>query len=129
MKRKLLIVISLLLAVPQYAFSGCTNLASVVIVRSVTDIVMQNYGGGSFSECFNLTSITVDTANTRYDSRDNCNAIIETSTNTLLIGCVGTVIPGTVTSIGDYAFANLSGLTSITIPNRLILCSFVIKLV
>ena len=52
-----------------------------------------------------------------YDSRDNCNAIIETTTNTLLAGCQKTIIPNDVTSIGDGAFVYCSGLTSITIPN------------
>jgi hypothetical protein len=64
-----------------------------------------------------LTSITVEEGNSKYDSRDNCNAIIETGTNKLLLGCKNTVIPNSVTSIGNYAFSNCTGLTSITIPN------------
>ncbi|MBQ6209968.1 MAG: leucine-rich repeat protein, partial [Prevotella sp.] len=52
-----------------------------------------------------------------YDSRNNCNAIIETSTNTLISGCKNTSIPNSVTTIGDGAFHGCSGLTSITIPN------------
>ena len=52
-----------------------------------------------------------------YDSRDNSNAIIETSTNTLILGCKNTVIPNSVTSIGDCAFVDCSDLTSITIPD------------
>ncbi|MBQ0062883.1 MAG: leucine-rich repeat domain-containing protein [Prevotella sp.] len=67
--------------------------------------------------CSGLTSIVVAEGNTKYDSRDNCNAIIETSTNTLIVGCKTTIIPNSVTSIGDRAFAYCSGLTSITIPN------------
>ncbi|MBQ1987964.1 MAG: leucine-rich repeat domain-containing protein, partial [Muribaculaceae bacterium] len=59
----------------------------------------------------------VESGNTVYDSRDNCNAIIETSTNTLITGCKNTVIPNSVTSIGYSAFDGCSGLTSITIPN------------
>ncbi|MBP5560644.1 MAG: leucine-rich repeat protein, partial [Muribaculaceae bacterium] len=55
--------------------------------------------------------------NTVYDSRNNCNAIIKTASNTLFVGCQNTVIPNSVTSIGCYAFFRCSGLTSVTIPN------------
>ena len=59
----------------------------------------------------------VESNNVYYDSRNNCNAIIETATNTLIAGCKNTIIPNSVTSIGDYAFSHCSGLTSISIPN------------
>ena len=52
-----------------------------------------------------------------YDSRNNCNALIETSTNTLLTGSANTIIPSSITSIGDYAFADCVGLTFANIPN------------
>ena len=64
-----------------------------------------------------MTSIKVESGNTVYDSRDNCNAIIETATNTLLSGCNKTKIPNSVTSIGKGAFSGCSDLTSISIPN------------
>ena len=94
------------------AFNGCTGLTSVTIGNSVTSI-----GSYAFSGCTGLTSIVVKSGNTCYDSRDNCNAIIETATNTLIIGCQTTIIPNSVTSIGDGAFNDCSGLTSVTIPN------------
>ena len=53
-----------------------------------------------------------------YDSRNNCNAIIETESNTLMLGCKNTKIPGNVTSIGEYAFECCSNLTSIEIPGN-----------
>ena len=59
----------------------------------------------------------MESGNTVYDSRDNCNAIIKTATNTLLSGCKNTIIPNSVTSIGQKAFAECSSLTSIEIPN------------
>ena len=62
-------------------------------------------------------SIKVDNNNTTYDSRNNCNALIETATNTLLVGCNTTVIPNSVTSIDDYAFNRCVLMTNITIPN------------
>ena len=59
----------------------------------------------------------VDEGNSVYDSRNNCNAIIETSTTTLILGCTTTNIPNSVESIGESAFSGCSGLTSVTIPN------------
>ncbi len=95
-----------------YTFRGCSGLTSVTIPNSVTNI-----GNGAFSDCSGLSSIIVESGNSKYDSRYNCNAIIETNTNTLITGCNNTVIPNTVTSIGEYAFDGCSGLSSITIPN------------
>ena len=99
-------------SIGMYAFSGCSGLTSVTIGNSVTSI-----GEHAFSDCSGLTSISVEKGNSNYDSRDNCNAIIETATNTLIAGCMNTIIPNSVTSIGDFAFFDCSGLTSVTIPN------------
>jgi len=74
-------------------------------------------GNCAFMRCSGLATIEVESGNTKYDSRDNCNAIIETNTNTLIAGCKNTVIPNSVTSIGSSAFYHCSGLTSVTIPN------------
>ena len=121
------------------AFSGCTSLASVSIANSVTEIYGHAFSGCTsltsitipssviyiealldgipFQSCSNLTSITVDVNNQKYDSRDNCNAIIETSHNSLIQGCMNTVIPENVNSIAECAFYGCTGLTSLTIPN------------
>ncbi|MBO7481983.1 MAG: leucine-rich repeat protein [Bacteroidales bacterium] len=95
-----------------YAFSGCSGLTELTIGNSVTSI-----GDYAFWGCSGLESIIVESENTKYDSRDNCNAIIETATNTLIVGCKNTIIPSSVTSINDYAFRNCNGLTEVTIPN------------
>ena len=94
------------------AFARCTGLTSVEIPNSVTSI-----GDGAFADCSSLTSMVVSSGNTTYDSRDNCNAIIETATNTLISGCKNTVIPNSVTSFGEFAFYGCSSLTMVEIPN------------
>ena len=95
-----------------YAFSEDTDLTSLTIGSNV-----KSFGEGAFQGCTGLTTIIIDKANEMYDSRDNCNAIIETATNTLIEGFSTSIIPATVTSIGKQAFSGCDGLTSINIPN------------
>ena len=96
------------------AFSSCSGLTgSLTIPNSVTSIV-----GNPFIGCSGFTNIIVEAGNKYYDSRNNCNAIINTSTNKLVSGCMSTIIPNSVTSIGNSAFYGCTGLTgSLTIPN------------
>ena len=95
------------------AFDGCKKIKSITIPSGVTYI-----GTTSFSDCSALTSIQVESGNTVYDSRNNCNAIIETATGKLIAGCENTIIPDDVTSIEVYAFSGCTGLTSIIIPKN-----------
>ena len=97
-------------SIGSYAFMYCTGLTSLAIPSSVKTIGLHAFAG-----CNGVTSVTVDSENITFDSRDNCNAIIETASNTLVAGFNNTVIPSSVTSIGNGAFA-LSSLTSIVIP-------------
>ena len=101
------------------AFRYCTNLKQIKIGKGVTSIPLRNrYSWSSpFDGCPALESITVAAGNTIYDSRDNCNAIIETANNRLLYGSGSTVIPETVTAIAELAFKSCTSLTEITIPD------------
>lgn len=103
------------------AFWGCTSLTSILIPKSVISI--SSSVGMSSSDHSNpfavesIKSIQVESGNPKYDSRNNCNAIIETQTNTLISGCQNTVIPNTVTIIADGAFSHCHMLKNIEIPN------------
>ncbi len=96
------------------ALGNFANLVSISFPASATSI-----GDDLFSDCNKLVSVTVAPDNPVYDSRDNCNAIIETATNTLIDGCMGTVIPESVTSLGRNAFFELPELKSITLPDSI----------
>ena len=96
------------------AFRGCEVLTSIFIPNSVTYIGETAFMARNISR---LSEIIVDSDNEYYDSRDNCNAIIETATNTLIAGCLNTIIPNTVTNIGEGVFAYCDELTSISIPD------------
>lgn len=86
------------------AFLGCESLTSVEIPCSVVSIACTAFWG-----CDNLTYLKVDPNNSIYDSREDCSAIIETATNTLVAASSQTKIPATVTKIGSFAFTNGSG--------------------
>lgn len=94
------------------AFSLCDELNRIHIPASVTKIGTEAfvYSGK------NLSSITIDEGNKYYDSRENSNAIIETATNTLIQSCNTTVIPNSVTKIGNYALGDCKYLKHIVIP-------------
>ena len=94
------------------AFGDCIRLTSIFIPNSVISMGDDPFGG-----CSGLKSIQVQSGNPVYDSRNNCNAIIETSTNRLINGCINTIIPNSVTTIGSGAFYGCR-MTSVTIPEN-----------
>ncbi len=92
------------------AFFDCHGLTALQIPKSVTQIDENDV----FGNCISLESIVVEEGNPKYDSRDNCNAIIENGT-TLILGCCNSIIPVGVTTIGRSAFSG-SGLTKVALP-------------
>lgn len=100
-----------LITIRHSAFSSCKSLTSITIPNSVKEIE-----GQPFSWCDSLSTIIVDKDNAKYDSRNNCNAIIETISNALIQGCSKTIIPNGVSIINEHAFMGCRNLTSITIP-------------
>lgn len=96
------------------AFAQCHSLTDVQIPESVTNI-----GDGAFSSNESLSTIVVDPNNPIYDSRDNCNAIIETATNTIIAAAKNTVIPNSVTAIGNHAYERRAELSSFIIPENI----------
>lgn len=102
------------LSITEEAFVFQDNLASITIPKSVKKI-----SGAIVRSCDALTKIIVDVENPYYDSRENCNAIIETETNKLIAACNTTKIPESIVSIGTYAFNGCNQITSITLPDNL----------
>lgn len=120
--------------IAEYAFNGCSGLTSLTLEEGITTIgeyafcacrsltqlnipsTVKTINASSFWSCSSLNNVMVDDANTVYDSRDNCNGIITTATNTLFLGTVATVIPSSVTAIGASAFYGNTNLSSISIP-------------
>lgn len=115
------------------AFNGCRALTTIIIPSSVTHIgeiafgrtgltdifipaSVTSMGANPFDYCPNLESVVVDSLNTVYNDGNGSNCIIETASNTLVVGCKNTSIPTNVTAIGEYAFYGCDGLTNITIP-------------
>lgn len=115
------------------AFSGATNLSSVTLPSTLTEISghafrntalasiyipenVESIAPAAFENC-PLASITVDANNSTYTSRNNCNAVIYTAYETLVLGCSSTVIDTDVVIIGSSAFKGRTSLTSVTIPD------------
>lgn len=101
--------------IPDAAFEGCTNLNTIIIPENV-----QQIGINAFHLCPELSQIFVVEDNTTFDSRDNCNAIIETATSTLVVGCCQSIIPQSVTALGSHAFEDCADLTDVELPEELV---------
>ena len=127
---------STLITIGDYAFSGCSKLKNIILPQSLnfigedafyecvglTDLFIPKsvlkIESSTFGYCSNLKSINVDSGNTVYDSRENCNAIIETATNTMIAGCALTTIPETVEVLEGYCLADCK-FDNLTISNNI----------
>ncbi len=97
-------------SIDEHAFYACIGITSFTLPSSVTRV-----GEEAFLGCVGLKSFTVEDGNPVYDSRENCNAIIETANNILVRGCQNS-IPANITSLDDYAFAGCNAVTTIDVP-------------
>lgn len=110
-----------LTTIERSVFEGCTSLTEIYLPASLVDIGRNILSKESdipcvFLDCSMISKITVAEGNPVYDSRSNCNAVIETATNKLLFGCRNTIIPEDVIIIGDYAFFGSKDLKELHIP-------------
>lgn len=96
------------------SFSVPATLVNIEKFNAVADRV-----DNPFSGCWNVKSFTVDPENPIYDSRENCNALVETATNTIVSGFATTIIPESVTAVGEHAFEGITTLEKIEIPATL----------
>lgn len=100
--------------IPMYLCYGMSGLETLHFTKNIRSI-----GNHALYGLSGLNSITVDSNNQYLDSRNNCNALIETASNNLLLGCKNTVIPNNIHSIGDYAFHDCKDIRNITLPEGL----------
>ena len=94
-----------------HAFANCINLKEIYIPQSVERI-----SNSAFIGCPNIAKIVVDKDNPVFDSRNDCNAIIDTKNNSIVLGCKNTSIPNNVYSLNECSFANCINLKEIYIP-------------
>lgn len=92
------------------AFAGCSSLTTINLPSTLSYL-----SSDAFEGC-PLEHISVADGNTTFDTRNDCNALIYTSTNKLVLGCKNSTIPEGIEIIGAQAFEGKM-ITSVTIPS------------
>ena len=96
-------------------FLGCDKISEIFLPDSLEEI------DPGLGRCANLDILRVSENNPKFDSRDNCNAIIETATGTLVYGFEKSTIPNSVKIVGPNAFSRCASLTDVQIPSSVTL--------
>ena len=118
--------------VRQDAFKNCLSLESIHLGKSIENLggmdthvesyypysEIKHVKNTAFVGCPELAQITVSPENPYFDSRDDCNAVISTQYNFMILACKNTVIPSSVKVI-FYAFRGVKGLEHIEIPENI----------
>lgn len=94
-----------------FAFTNI-KITSLYISKGVNNITYLH-------NIYDLETIVVDENNPYYDSRNNSNCVIETSTDKIIKGCKNSIIPKNIKQIGDFAFQKIKELKSIHIPRSI----------
>lgn len=96
----------------EMTFYGCRKLKKLIIPASVNEIDKNFlYYSNSY-----LNVIVVEKGNNIYDSREDCNCIIETASNKIIKGSSNSLIPSSIKIIGKDAFQDVKGLSNLIIP-------------
>lgn len=99
------------------AFKNCDKLLSVYVPDGTSDISSE-----AFKYCRSLVDIEVSKGNATYSSVDGM--LLSKDKETLMIFPAGkandkfTLLPPSITKIGDYAFYDCANLKNVTIPNK-----------
>lgn len=91
-------------------FAKNTAVEEIYIPKTVTSVAVHSFDG-----CANLRTLTVDKDNKKFRSEGNC--IIDRKTDTLVVGCNGSALPGGgIAAIGASAFDGCKELERADIP-------------
>ena len=102
------------------SFGYTTHIYNLYIPSTLTTLKGDSYNKNPFCGMARCNTITVASSNKVFDSRNNCNAIVRKSDNTIVVGCPKTVFVSSITGIGPCAFQSTYWWnTEVTIPGTI----------